>query len=125
MSSTKLLDKLIEAEKYFSSKKYQATVKLARTLYERGQFDLCSIELNKLPSREQLLKRLVQKLEGKSVHKTLKKIQEGKVENNLITLKGLLSLGTHIVIECEHGDSECRILLPSLLEKASEIIYEL
>lgn len=125
MSNIELLNKLVEAEKYFSNKKYQVIVKLARTLYERGQFDLCKVELDKLPTREQLLKNLVQKLVKKSVYKTLKKIQEGKVENDLVTLKGLLSLGTHIVIECEHGNSEYRILLHSLLEKASEIVYEL
>ena len=125
MDNIELLGRLIEAEKYFSNEKYQATVRLARELYERGQSDLCKIELDKLPSKEQLLRNLVQKLEGKSVYKTLKKIQEGKVESDLVTLKGLLSLGTHIVIECEHGNSEYRILLHSLLEKASEIVYEL
>jgi len=119
----KLLNKLTEAEKYFIKKEYVDTVELARELFERGQFDLCEKELRKLPTNGELLENLVERLRGKSVYKTLKQIQEGKAGNDLLTLKGLLSLGTHIVIECEHGNTEYRILLPNLLEKIGEIAY--
>jgi hypothetical protein len=118
-----LLNKLLEAEKYFAKGEYKAITGLSRELFERGQFDLCEIELGKLPTKEQLLRSLVEKLKEKSVYKTLRKIQEGQVDNDLITLKGLLSLGTHIVIECEHGNREYGILLPTLLEKSCEVAY--
>jgi len=121
----KLLNKLTEAEKYFITKEYVDTVELARELFERGQFDLCEKQLAKLPSRAELLDQLVEKLKGKSVYKTLKRIQEGKAGVDWAGLKGLMSLGTHIMIECEHGNTEYRILLPNLLEKISEMIYEL
>lgn len=123
--SLKLGGRLFEAEKYFTKKKYVSTVELARELFERGQFDLCKVQLNKLPTSAELLEKLVEKLEGKSVYKTLKQIQEDKVGNDFTTLKGLLSLGTHIVIECEHGNEEYQILLPNLLEKIGEILYEI
>ena len=119
----KLLNRLTEVEKYFTKKEYVSTVKLARELFERGQFDLCGKQLEKFPTDVMLLGQLVEKLQGKSVAKTLKLIQEDKVGKDLVTLKGLLSLGTHVVIECEHGNTEYGILLPKLLEKVSEIAY--
>ena len=81
------------------------------------------MELDKLPSTGVLLERLVEKLKGKSVSKTLRKIQEGKTEDNLITAKGLSSLLTHIFIECEKGNTEYRILVPSIIEKLNEVVY--
>jgi hypothetical protein len=119
-----LFDKLVMAEKYFT-RKYADTVELAKELFERNQLDLCEKQLNRLPSSGDLLEKLVSKLKDKHLYKTLRKIEEGKVGNDLLTLKGLLSLGTHIVIECEHGNDEYRILLPNLLEKISEMIYTL
>ena len=124
MNESKLLNRLEEVEKYLIKKEYEDTIKLARLLYERGQLVLCRNALERLPSREQLLSNLVKKLEHKSVYRTLKKIQEGRVENDITTLKGILSLGTHILIECEHGDSEYMMLMPSILEKFGEMIYD-
>lgn len=121
--SLKLGGRLFEVEKYFTKKEYTSTVELARELFERGQFDLCEKKLEKLPSNIELLETLVKKLEGKSVAKTLKLIQEGKIENNLVTAKGLSSLLTHIIIEVEHGNNEYKILVPSIIEKLNEIIY--
>lgn len=123
MENVELLSKLIEAEKYFTKKEYRSIVSLARELYERNQFDLCGTELDKLPSKEHLLKSLVAKLEGKSVYRTLKKIQEGVAENSLTTAKGLSSMLTHVLIECEQGNIEYRMLIPSILEKLSEVVY--
>ena len=120
----KLWDKIRKAEKYFTAKEYTAIVELARELFERGQFDLCEKELKKLPTDAKLLGKLVEKLKGKSVYKTLKLIQEGKaVENSLTTAKGLSSLLTHIIIEVELGNNEYKVLVPSIIEKLNEIIY--
>lgn len=121
----KLISRLTEVEKYFTKKEYVEIVELARELFEQGKFDLCEKELEKLPTDAELLGKLVEKLKGKSVAKTLRQMREGKIGNDLLTLKGLLSLGTHIVIECEHGNAEYGILLPKLLEKISEIAYRI
>jgi len=118
-------DRLVEADKYFSSEKYKPTVDLAKKLFETGELDLCVKELEKLPTRSDLLKELIEKLRGKSVYKTLTKIQEEKIDNDLTTLKGLFSLGTHIVIECEHGNKAYGMLIPGILEKISEIAYNI
>jgi len=119
----KLLNRLLEAEKYFTQKKYVEIVELAKELFERGQFDLCEKQLSKLPSSGELLEKLVKKLKGKSVYRTLKQIQEGKVGNDLYTAKGLSSLLTHALIEIEHGNNEYKVLVPIMIEKLNEIIY--
>lgn len=124
LCNLKLLNKLTEAKKYFTKKEYADTVELAEELFERGQFDLCEKQLEKLPGNVELLGRLVEKLKGKSVYKSLKLIQEGKaVENSLTTAKGLSSLLTHIIIECEHGNNEYKVLISNIIEKLNEIIY--
>ena len=120
----KLLGRLCEAHKYFAKKEeYSDVVKLAQELFERGQFDSCENELSKLPSSAELLGNLVKKLKGKSICKTLKKIQEGTIENDLLTAKGLSSLLTHIIIEVEQGNSEYRVLVPIVIEKLNEVTY--
>jgi len=118
-----LLNKLLEAEKYFTKSEYKAITGLSRELFERGQFDLCEIELGKLPTKEQLLRSLVEKLKEKSVYKTLRKIQEGQVDNDLVTAKGLSSLLTHAIIEVEQGNTENKMLIPSILEKLNDTMY--
>ncbi len=123
MCSLKLLNRLSEAEKHFTKKKYLGIVKLTAQLYEAGQFRLCEEQLDKLPTKAELLEQLVNKLKGKSVAKTLKLMQEGRTENSLTTAKGLSSLLTHIIIECENGNSEYKILIPNIIEKLNEIIY--
>jgi len=125
MNAYKLLSRLNEASKYFTKKEYIEIVDTARSLFERGQFDLCEKMLEKLPNNVQLLENLVNKLKGKSVHKTLKKIQEGKNENDLLTAKGLSSLLTHVIIEVEKGNNEYKVLVPNILEKLSEISYNI
>ena len=119
----KLMDRLFEVETYFTKKEYLSKIKFARELFEQGQFDKCQGVLDKFPSREKLLERLIKKLEGKSVSRTLKKIQEGKTTDDLITAKGLSSLLTHICIELEKGNTEYKILVPNIIEKLNEAIY--
>jgi len=124
MDNKELLNKLILFEKYYLGSKYEKKVKLAIMYYDMGKLNLCEKELASLPGQAELLEALVLKLKGKSVYRTLKQIQEGRVENNLVTLKGLSSLLTHIVIECEHGATEYKILIPLIVEKISEISYD-
>lgn len=118
-----LLDRLHRCEKYFTQAKYSNVVKISRELFEKGRFKKCSDELDKLPSNAELLEQLVKKLKGKSIDRTLKKIQEGKCKNNLIEAKALSSLLTHICIECEHGNVEYKTLVPNIIERLNEVIY--
>ena len=121
--SLKLLSRVSESERYFTKNKYVGIIKRAKELFERGDFNLCGKELDKLPNSAELLETLVKKLKGKSVLKTLRQIREGKIGNDLLTAKGLSSLLTHAVIEIEHGNNEYKILIPNIIEKLNEIIY--
>lgn len=124
MDRKELLNQLILFEKYYTGTKYRKDVILASSFYKKNQLNLCKRALAELPSREQLLEALVQKLKKKSVYKTLKRIQEGKAGNGIGALKGLSSLLTHCIIECEHGAIEYKILIPLLVEKIGEISYD-
>ena len=123
---TLLRNKLDEAKKYFSnSEKYKTSLSLASNLFEQSNLEACRDILDKLPTRDSLLKTLVSKLEGKSIYRTLKKIHEDKEVDTLMKAKGISSLITHVLIEMESGNSEFSILLPQLLEKENELLYQL
>lgn len=125
IEKVKLLERLVKVEKYFTKEKYFPILKQARKLFENGKFDLCDKKLNELPSSAELLEQLRNKLKDKHLCRTLRKIEEGKAENSLLVAKGLSSLLTHIIIECEHGNLEYKILIPNVVEKINEVIYSL
>ena len=72
--------------------------------------------LKQLPNREQLLLSLMERLKHKSVGSTLRKIRNGRTENLYESLKGLFSLGTHICIMMEKGNTEYRGILDEVVE---------
>lgn len=59
----------------------------------------------------QLMESLLQKLQGKSVYRTLSEVTSGKGRNKCRELIGLTSLLTHCLIECEQGNSEYLVLV--------------
>lgn len=123
MDKKELLNRLFIAEKYFKGTKYQPAVDLARYSFTYLQdYNNCEEALNHLPTEKQLLEALVGKLKGKSVYRTLRKMQEGKLQNNLTTLKGLSSLLTHTVIEAEKKP-EFKLLIPSILNNINEVAF--
>ena len=125
MTKEELLDLLIISEKYFTGEKYQTLVSLARRMFETKNLSASEEVLLSLPTSDQLLTELVSKLKGKSIYRTLKKIHENKEVSTLVKLKGLSSLITHTIIEMESGRSEFGMLLPMLLEKENELLYDL
>lgn len=120
---TILFSRLVEAEKYFNETRYKDIVERATYYFENGQEKQAKTLLAKLPSKEKLIAQLVEKLKDKPVHKTLKKMSEGKV-TNLESLKGLFSLGTHVIIEMDKGGKEYGILLPLIHEKIGQYLLE-
>ena len=70
-----------------------------------------------------MLEQLLEKLKGKSVHKTLSRIVQGKTKNKFENLKGWLSLGTHSAIECEQGNTEFRAVLFEIYEKLGKLLF--
>lgn len=120
----KLLTEIETAQRFFSDTKYAQIVENAVVLFNSGKEVTAGLELGKLPTEEQLLNQLIEKLKGKSVYKTLKRVARGGFENSDRFLKGLFSLGTHIVVEVEQGRSEYRMLLPVIYGKIGKILYD-
>lgn len=118
------IGRLQEAFRHFSSDKYDGIIGGAYKLFVDGKIDECLAELGKLPTKEQLLNRLVEKLKGKSVEKTLLRISnEGVFEGNL-TAKGISSLLTHVIIESEKNPEYLQ-LVPLVSEELMRILYSL
>ena len=108
---------------YFVNNPEKKIIDEALEFFHERKMKEMQAKLDELPSQEDLLAELLEKLKGKSVHKTLKKVLEGKSDNVFTELKGLFSLGTHIAIECEK-DSRFGILLPMVYEKISERLWQ-
>jgi len=116
-----LFDRVVAAEKGFVNTQYESTAKKAWSLYEDGHFDKAHEALKGLPSPEQLLRNLIEKLKGKSVYKTLKRVNEGKATSPAEMVKALSSLLTHAMIEYE-DHPEYRVLAPIIHEKIAELL---
>lgn len=120
-----IVNKLAVAEKFFTNPEYQSTVKEAVNAYWAGELIRCSKLLDKLPTAEQLLDALVEKLKGKSVYKTIRHIQEGNGGSRLTNMKAISSLMTHALIEMESGKPEYGLLIPIIYERLGKMVYEL
>ena len=130
-----MINRLQQSERFFKGTQYQALVDGAWSSYQLGDLITAESLLAKLPTPDQLLTKLIEKLKGntydpvrrkvrdrKPVYDTLKRIAEGKVESNEEHLKGLFSLGTHTLIEIEQGAKEYRALLPYIYEKIGSLL---
>lgn len=120
----RILNRLLIAEKYFS-KAYPNIIKQANAFYEEGSIGYCEDVLNRLPTQEQLLDELIEKLKGKSIYKTIIEVQSGKCTNKFVRIKMISSLITHVCIECEKDKSDLRYyyLLPWLYDQLSKEMY--
>jgi hypothetical protein len=119
--SGEVLQKLNEAELYFGNTKYKKIVREASRQFHKGEMGLCLVHLGRLPSDGELLAELVNKLKGKSVYKTLERSK--KVNDKFTDMKGLSSLFTHCIIECQQGHLEYQKLIPLLLDKLNDLSY--
>jgi hypothetical protein len=116
------LPKIVEADRYFRDTKYQSLLPKIRSSWNNGNLELTEELLSQLPDEHELLSQLMERLKGKSVVKTFKKIGKGDV-SEVQQLKALSSLLTHVAIECEQGRKEYRKLIPHLIEKISSLGY--
>ena len=116
-----MIDLYEKAEKYYK-KKYPVIVNELHTLLLQQDEAGFLEAFKQLPTDKELFDSLITKLSGKSVYKTLVKIQEGSV-GRFTTIKGLSSLLTHTCIELEKGNTEYELLLPMLYEKLSKAFF--
>jgi hypothetical protein len=119
---TDLERKITLAERYFSKSKYKGIVERASKFMLEGDYGKAENVLATLPTEERLLNDLIPILKGKSVFTTLKKAMEGKVSSDWTSMKGLSSLCTHCIIECERGNTEYLLLVDMLNEKIGKML---
>ena len=122
--NTKILDRLAWAEKFFSNTRYKKLVESAYELCMDGKYKQASKKLDKLPDEKELMNNILEKIAHKSVGKTIKKIDEGKVKSVNEALKGLFSLGTHTAIEAEKYP-EYKCLYSTIYERIGRMLFEL
>lgn len=103
--------------KYFTSNIYEKLLQETNQAYLKNDFKRLDELMEKFPTEQQLLGMLVEKLKGKSVYTTLRKILEGKVKNQAALSKGLSSLLTHTLVEIEQGNPEYKLLMEDLVKK--------
>jgi len=117
--------RLLEAEQAFQGTKYDSVVNEASQLYGVGKFSACLEKLEELPTEAQLLKDLIEKLKGKSVYKTLKRLANGHGCGGITEAVATTSLLTHILLEIKAGNLEYRKLALSTLERVTDKVYGL
>jgi len=109
-------------KKWRSHPEYYPIVLEASELFEKGEEEEARDKLLILPTVAQLLDMLVERLKGKPVYKTLKKISRGDINSEYEEMKGWFSLGTHIAIELEKDHYEYSMLLPLLYERLGRLV---
>lgn len=114
--------KLALAERYFMKSRYKNIVERASSHYIEGEYDKADRVLDTLPTSESLLDTMLPVLSGKPVYSTLKKVMSGKIDSDWTSMKGLSSLCTHCLIECERGNTEYLMLVDTIHEKIGKML---
>ena len=123
MNKLQRLIQLEELSKYYShNPSITAAIDKSIYLLNEGELSEAIEEIKKIPTSEDLLISLLEKLKHKSVYKTVRMIETVSDVRKLI---GYSSLITHVAIECEHGNHEYAMLLPHLLERQNEVCYRM
>jgi hypothetical protein len=117
--------KLNTAIRYFNNGRYSAIVSQSLIKYNSGNVAEASGILDKLPSKEKLMRELLVKLKGKSIVKTWNKVLKGKSTDKYTPLKALFSLGSHLCVELEQGNSEYLLLLEDIYSRISGLLVNL
>lgn len=122
MTNTEILRGIVRAEAFSKNERHTKTVIEAKKFYKVGKMNECAALLAKLPTEQQMLEELVERLKGKSVYTNIKKLTEGKVTNKYSALKTYSSLLTHTAIECELGREEYKLLFETILQKIYKLL---
>lgn len=115
--SIELIREMQLARADFSGTRYDHVLSSADRLFESGDLEGCKNKLKELPTVKVLLEELVEKLKGKSVYRSIQKIVYGDKSDTLLEMKGISSLITHSVIECEKGNREYMLLIRELWDR--------
>jgi len=121
----KVTQKYTKLHSLYSGTKNEAinkVLKEAENSILENRYDEADKLLSTLKTREQLIDKIMSYIHGKPVHKTLKRISEGKIKNPYEALTGLSSLFTHICIEAERGSTEYHGILRELNLKVGKLL---
>jgi len=118
------ISKLIFFETYLKGTQYGPFVERVRILLDEGQERAAEEVMAFLPTEKDLLESIMEKMKDKPAYKTLKRGLK-KNANDTAFAKGLFSLGTHILIECEKGNTEYRMLLPTLYSRIGSLLKDI
>lgn len=108
----------------FDGTRYSYLIRQIDKAYAEGDSKKLSDCISQLPNEETMLAELIEKLKGKSVYKTLKRVMYNKTPS-YVALKAMLSLATHIVIEIEKGRGEYCLLLESVFARCAALMEEI
>ena len=114
-------ERLLRATKKFFATGYWPVVEKSACAYAKGDYKECSNLLHTLPSDISLLEGLLEKVKGKPVYSTLKKVLRNESVSKEDAEIAVSSLITRTLIESK-DNKEYRALLPDLLIKLQELI---
>lgn len=125
-SQMEILEHLQYAERYFpKSPEFRKTVESARRLFDTGAYNSCELVLKRIPTVGELTERLISKLRGKSVYKSVKVLlREDRDQDPLLKVKASSSLLTHAAIEAKTRP-EYVVVMKTLLEALNSLVFEL
>lgn len=79
--------------------------------------------LSEFKTEEELIRDLEEKLRGKPINDSLRKIRRNlPIENRYVALKTLSSFTTHCLIECEKGNEEYRYIARKACHKLIDLL---
>jgi len=103
--------------------RYKDIIEAAQLAYSQGEWRKCSDLLDTLPTVDDLYATLLVKLEGKRLIQTIRKIDEGLDLPHYTKFKALTSLLTHVVIECEQGNTQYELVVPKVLDAINVLAF--
>ena len=112
--------RIFEATRKFYTTKYWPVVEQATKEYVKGDYQHCLNLLNTLPQDISLLESLLEKVKGKPVYSTLKKVLRNESVSKEDAEIAVSSLITRTLIESK-DNREYRALLPDLIKKLQEL----
>ena len=114
--------RLTEASKKFSKTKFNKEINKATLAFLSENYDEMNKIIDGLPTEPELLESLLEKLKGKSIEKGIRKALK-ETSTPIEKGKALLSLMTHILIECVNNN-EYKCLLPDIYKRLEPVVRD-
>jgi hypothetical protein len=124
MDKKALVSKYLELHQLYENTEHVDTIHKIEDAFSDDDLETAKILIESLRDKNQLLTDLSEKLKGKPVYTTLRRLLEGKIDNKYVALKGLSSLMTHIAIEAEKGNMEYVPLLREINTQYNTILEQ-